>query len=269
MPLPRRRARRRLATVTAVPSDATDAPETTDSGEPAEARSEEPNRVLTVHHLDHSRSHRVLWLLEELGVEYDVRRYERDPATLRAPPSLRTVHRLGRSPTITDRGRTLAESGAILEYLVDRYDRGRLAPARGTPERDRYTYFMHYAEGSAMLPLVLHLIFAQMPRQPMPALARPVVRALAKNVIDVFVRPQIEEHLDHMEATLAETPWFAGEAFSAADVQMSFPVETAAASGRIDAGRPHLSEYLRHIRERPAYLRALARGGPYDLTKLG
>ena len=225
--------------------------------------------MLTVHHLDHSRSHRVLWLLEELGIEYDVRRYERDPATLRAPPSLRAVHRLGRSPAITDGGRALAESGAILEYLVDRYDRGRLAPARGTPERERYTYFMHYAEGSAMLPLVLRLIFGRLPRQPMPALARPLVRALAKNVIDAFVRPQIEEHLDHMEAALAESSWFAGEAFSAADVQMSFPVETAAAGGSVDAGRLHLLRYLQRIRERPAYQRALARGGPYDLTKLG
>ncbi len=225
--------------------------------------------MLTVHHLDHSRSHRVLWLLEELGVEYDVRRYERDPATLRAPPSLKDIHRLGRSPTITDGGRALAESGAILEYLVDRYDSGRFAPARGTPGRERYTYFMHYAEGSAMLPLVLRLIFSQLPRQPMPAIARPVVRALAKNVIEAFVRPQIEEHLDHMEATLAETHWFAGDAFSAADVQMSFPVETAAAGGSVDARRPHLSGYLRRIRERPAYLRALARGGPYDLTRLG
>jgi glutathione S-transferase len=226
--------------------------------------------VLTVHHLDHSRSHRVLWLLEELGVEYDVRRYERDPATLRAPPSLKAIHRLGRSPTITDGGQALAESGAILEYLVDRYDDGRLAPARGTPDRERYMYFMHYAEGSAMLPLVLRLIFDQMPRQPMPALARPVVRALAKNVIDTFVRPQIEEHLDHMEAALTESPWFAGNAFSAADIQMSFPVEVAAAGGgRLDATRPRLSQYLQRIRERPAYGRALAKGGPYDLTKLG
>jgi glutathione S-transferase len=225
--------------------------------------------VLTVHHLDHSRSHRVLWLLEELGVAYDIRRYVRDPATLRAPASLKAIHPLGRSPTVTDDGRALAESGAILEQLVDRYDDGRLAPARGTPERERYVYFMHYAEGSAMLPLVLRLIFGQMPRQPMPALARPIVRALAKNVIDTFVRPQIEQHLDHMEAALASTLWFAGDAFSAADVQMSFPVEVAAAGGGLDASRPKLWAYLERIRERPAYQRALATGGPRDLTKLG
>jgi glutathione S-transferase len=225
--------------------------------------------VLTVHHLDHSRSHRVVWLLEELGVDYALQRYERDPTTLRAPPSLKAVHGLGRAPTITDDGRTFAESGAVLEYLVERYDDGRLAPPRGTPERERYTYFMHYAEGSAMLPLILRLIFGQMPRQPMPALARPVVRALAKNVIDTFVRPQIEEHLDHMEASLAATPWFAGEAFSAADIQMSFPIEAAAAGGGLRTNRRHLTDYLQRIRERPAYRRALAKGGPYDLTKLG
>jgi glutathione S-transferase len=225
--------------------------------------------VLTVHHLDHSRSHRVVWLLEELGVDYALERYERDPTTLRAPLSLKAVHRLGRAPTITDDGRTFAESGAVLEYLVERYDDGRLAPPRGTPERERYSYFMHYAEGSAMLPLILRLIFGQMPRQPMPALARPVVRALAKNVIDTFVRPQIEEHLDHMEASLASTPWFAGEAFTAADIQMSFPIEAAAAGGSLGASRRHLSDYLQRIRERPAYRRALAKGGPYDLPKLG
>ena len=225
--------------------------------------------MLTVHHLDHSRSHRVLWLLEELGVAYDIRRYVRDPTTLRAPASLKAIHPLGRAPTITDDGRALAESGAILEQLVERYDDGRLAPARGTPERERYLYFMHYAEGSAMLPLVLRLIFGQMPRQPMPALARPVVRALAKNVIDTFVRPQIEQHLDHMEGALASTLWFAGDAFSAADVQMSFPVEVAAAGGGLDASRPKLWAYLERIRDRPAYQRALATGGPRDLTKLG
>ena len=225
--------------------------------------------MLTVHHLDHSRSHRVVWLLEELGVPYDIRHYVRDPATLRAPASLKAIHPLGRSPTVTDDGRALAESGAILEQLVERYDDGRLAPARGTPERERYLYFMHYAEGSAMLPLVLRLIFGQMPRQPMPALARPVVRALAKNVIDTFVRPQIEQHLDHMEGALTSTLWFAGDGFSAADVQMSFPVEVAAAGGGLDASRPKLWAYLERIRGRPAYQRALATGGPRDLTKLG
>jgi glutathione S-transferase len=224
--------------------------------------------VLTVHHLDHSRSHRVLWLLEELGVEYAIERYTRDPASLQAPRSLRAIHPLGRAPIVVDGRRVLAESGAVLEQLVERYDTIGLAPARGTPERDRYTYFMHYAEGSAMLPLVLRLIFNQMPKQPMPALARPVVRALAKNVIETFVQPQLDEHLGHMETALASAPWFAGGAFTPADIQMGFPVEAAAAGGNL-ATRPHLAGWVQRIRQRPAYVRAVARGGPYDLTKLG
>jgi glutathione S-transferase len=225
--------------------------------------------MLTVHHLNHSRSHRVLWLLEELGLEYEVKRYERDPETLRAPPALKTIHPLGKAPTVLDEGRVLAESGAVLETLLERYGGGRLAPARGTPERERYTYWMHYAEGSAMPAIVLRLIFSQMPRQPMPALARPVVRALAKNVIDTFVQPQIEQHLDYMESELARTRWFAGDEFTAADIQLSFPIETAAAGRVLDSRRSKLAAYLDGIRARPAYRRALDRGGPYDLSTLG
>jgi glutathione S-transferase len=225
--------------------------------------------MITVHHLDHSRSHRVLWLLEELGVDYEVRRYERDPETLRAPATLKAVHPLGKSPTVVDGGRALAESGAILETLIERYGGGRLAPPAGTPERERYTYWMHYAEGSAMPALVLRLIFSQMPRQPMPALARPVVRALARNVIDSFVQPQIDQHLDYMDGELARTAWFAGDEFTVADIQMSFPIEAAAAGRTLGDGRRSLSTYLQRIRARPAYRRALDRGGPYDLSKLG
>jgi glutathione S-transferase len=224
--------------------------------------------MITVHHLNHSRSHRVLWLLEELGLDYEVRRYERDPETLQAPPMLKAVHPLGKAPTVVDGGRALAESGAVLETLVDRHGGGRLAPPAGTPERERYTYWMHYAEGSAMPALVLRMIFSRMPRQPMPALARPVVRALAKNVIDSFVQPQIEQHLQYMDGELAKAPWFAGEEFSAADIQMSFPIEAADAGRSFGEGRPSLRAYLETIRARPAYRRALDRGGPYDLSKL-
>jgi glutathione S-transferase len=221
--------------------------------------------MITVHHLDHSRSHRVLWLLEELGLEYQLVRYQRDPESLRAPASLRAIHALGRAPAVVDGDRTLAESGAVLETLLALHGAGRLAPAPGTIERERYTYWMHYAEGSAMLPLVLRLIFGQMPRQPMPALARPVVRALARNVIDTFVQPQIEQHLDYMNDELAKTPWFAGDEFTAADVQMSFPLEAASVRGGLDASRPKLWSFLERIHARAAYKRALEKGGPYDL----
>jgi glutathione S-transferase len=225
--------------------------------------------MITVHHLDHSRSHRVLWLLEELGLPYEVRRYQRDPETLNAPPALKTVHPLGRAPAVVDDGRVLAESGAVLESLLERYGEGRLAPAPGSPSRERYTYWMHYAEGSAMLPNILRLIFSQMPKQPMPALARPVVRALARSVLESFVQPQFDRHLAFMNDELAKAAWFAGDEFTAADIQMSFPIEVAVAGGSLREDRARLWAYVQRIRARPAYQRAVARGGPYDLSMLG
>jgi glutathione S-transferase len=223
--------------------------------------------MITVHHLNNSRSQRVLWLLEELGLEYEVKRYERDAKTMLAPKALRAVHPLGKSPIITDGDATLAESGAIVEYLVDRYGQGRLVPPKGTPERLRYTYWLHYAEGSAMPPLVLKLIFTQIPRAPMPALVRPFVRRIAKGVEKAFVDPQIKLHVDYMENELGKTTWFAGEELTAADIQMSFPVEGAATRGGLDASRPKLFGFLERIHARPAYERALARGGPYELLR--
>lgn len=221
--------------------------------------------MITVHHLNNSRSQRVLWLLEELGLEYQVKRYERDAKTMLAPKALRAVHPLGKSPIVTDGDLSLAESGAIVEYLVDRYGDGRLAPARGTPERLRYTYWMHYAEGSAMPPLVLKLIFTQIPRAPMLGLLRPVVRRIAQGVERSFVDPQIKLHLDYMEGELTKSAWFAGEEFTAADIQMSFPLEAAASRADADDGRPKLSHFLERIHARPAYQRALEKGGPYAL----
>jgi glutathione S-transferase len=221
--------------------------------------------MITVHHLENSRSQRILWLLEELGLEYEVKRYARDPKTMLAPPSLRAVHPLGKSPVIVDGDATLAESGAIIEYVAERYGAGRLVPAPGTPERLRYTYWLHYAEGSAMPPLLLKLVFARMPHAPMPALVRPIVRRIAEGVRKSFVDPQIKLHLDYLECELEKTTWFAGPDFTAADIQMSFPVEGASVRGGLDASRPRLWEYLGRIHERPAYRRALERGGPYAL----
>ena len=223
--------------------------------------------MVTVHHLNNSRSQRVLWLLEELGVDYEVKRYERDAKTMLAPPSLRAVHPLGKSPVITDGDLTLAESGAIVEYLVNRYGGGRLIPPAGTRERQRFTYWLHYAEGSAMPPLLLKLVFTQIPRAPMPALIRPVVRRIADGVRRQFVEPQIKLHLDYLEGELGKTAWFAGEEFTAADIQMSFPVEGAATRGGLDASRPKLLAFLERIHARPAYKRALDKGGPYELLR--
>jgi glutathione S-transferase len=221
--------------------------------------------MIIVHHLNNSRSQRVLWLLEELGLEYEIRRYQRDPKTMLAPPSLRAVHPLGKSPVITDGALTLAESGAIIEYVVDRYGDGRLAPATGTPERLRYTYWLHYAEGSAMPPLLLKLIFDRIETAPMPFFARPIARAIAGRAKSSFIEPQIALHLTYMESELARQRWFAGNEFSAADIQMSFPIEAAAVRVGLGASRPKLAAFLDRIHARPAYQRALERGGEFAL----
>ncbi len=223
--------------------------------------------MITVHHLNNSRSQRVLWLLEELGVDYEVKRYERDPKTMLAPPELRAVHPLGKSPVITDGDVTLPESGAIIEYLVGRYGAGRLVPPAASPERMLYSYWLHYAEGSLMPPLLLKLVFTQIPRAPMPALVRPFVRRIADGVRERFVEPQIKLHLDYLEGELGKTSWFAGADFTAADIQMSFPVEGAAARGGLNASRPKLLAFLERIHARPAYQRALEKGGPYELLR--
>lgn len=222
--------------------------------------------MITVHHLNNSRSQRILWLLEELGLEYEIKRYQRDPQTMLAPPELKAVHPLGKSPVITDGELTVAESGAIIEYLIDRYGQGRLVPAAGTPERLRYTYWLHYAEGSAMTPLLLKLVFNRVETAPMPFFARPFARGIAHKVKSTFIEPQITQHLDYMNNELAATGWFAGDAFSAADVQMSFPLEAAAARGGLDARWPNLMDFLQRIHAREAYQKALERGGKYDMA---
>ncbi len=220
--------------------------------------------MITVHHLNNSRSQRVLWLLEELGVEYEVKRYQRDAKTMLAPPELLAVHPLGKSPVVVDGGVALAESGAIIEYLIDRYGAGRLIPPPGTPERLRYTYWLHYAEGSAMPPLLLKLVNDRVANGPAPWPISAIARRIAAAVHNGFIGPQLKLHLDYMEAELAARTWFAGEAFTAADVQMSFPLEAAAARAGLDPSRPHLWNFLARIHAREAYKRALERGGPYS-----
>ncbi len=220
--------------------------------------------MITLHHLNNSRSQRVLWLLEELGLPYEVKRYERDAKTMLAPPELAAVHPLGKSPVIVDDGQTIAESGAIIEYLIERYGHGRLAPAPGTPERLRYTYWLHYAEGSAMPPLLLTLVFDKVRTAPMPFFVRPVARAIADGATKAFIGPQVNRHLDYIDAELGKSTWFVGDTFSAADIQMSFPLEAAVARG-LAKSRPHLAEFVRRIEARPAYQRALQQGGPFTL----
>ena len=222
--------------------------------------------MIVVHHLNNSRSQRVLWLLEELGLPYEVKFYERDPKTLLAPRELRAVHPLGKSPVITDGELTLAESGAIVEYLIETHGGGRLLPAAGTPARLRYRYWMHYAEGSMMPPLLLKLVFDQIGKAKMPFFAKPIARAIADQARKGFIQPQINQHLNYLESQLGPEGWFAGDEFSGADIQMSFPVEAAAARGGLNASRPRLMDFLARIHARAAYQRAIERGGAYGIV---
>jgi glutathione S-transferase len=221
--------------------------------------------MITIHHLNNSRSQRVLWLLEELGLPYRIQHYRRDPKTMLAPPELTKVHPLGKSPVITDGEVTLAESGAILEYLVDRYGNGRLRPPAGTPQALRCTYWMHFAEGSAMPPLLMKLVFDTIEKKS-PLLVRPIAAGIAAKVKAVAVTPNLKRHLAYMEAELGRSTWFAGEDFTVADIQMSFPVEASAARGGLDAKYPRLQAYLQRIHARPAYKKALEQGGPFELA---
>ncbi len=225
--------------------------------------------MITVHHLENSRSQRVLWLLEELQLPYRVQRYARDAKTSLAPPALKQVHPLGKSPVITDGSTTVAETGAIVEYLLDRAGPGTAPPLRpqpGTPELLRYRYWLHFAEGSAMPPLVMKLVFDRIATAPMPFFAKPIAKAIVKQVMTGFITPNLEGQLDFMEAELAQHDWFAGAEFTAADVMMSFPLEAAAQSAGLNIGRPRLHTLLQRLHARPAYRRALEKGGPYSFA---
>ena len=218
--------------------------------------------MIIVHHLADSRSQRVLWLLEELGFDYEVRRYEREPRTRLAPPELKAIHPLGKSPVIQDGDVTVAETGAIVEYLLETHGAGRLRPPSGTEAGRRFTYWLHYAEGSAMPPLLLKLVFSMLPRRS-PALMKPIVNSIAAKAQTSFVDPQTRAHVDYWEAELGRTTWFAGDEFTAADIMMSFPVEAGADRAFDIAARPNLKRFLERIHARPAYRRALERGGAY------
>lgn len=228
--------------------------------------------MITVHHLETSRSQRVLWLLEELGVPYEIKLYQRDPKTRLAPAALKAVHPLGKSPVITDGHETVAESGAILEYLVERYGaqaQGELAhlqPAPGTPEHRQSRFWMHYAEGSLMNWLVMKLVFVTIPTQPMPFFVRPIARQLCAQVQSKLIDPNIATALAFMETHLGHHAWFAGEQLSIADFQMSFAVEAVLARGAEVARFPRLAAFRTRMQARPAYQRAVAKGGPVVMS---
>ena len=221
--------------------------------------------MLTVHHLDNSRSLRILWLLEELGCPYEIVAYRRDPQTMLAPPELLKIHPLGKSPVLVDGARTIAESGAIIEYLVDTYGQGRLVPPAGSEARLRYTYWLHYAEGSAMPLLLFKLVFQRLPSNT-PLLIRPIAWAIARQAQKRLIDPQLARHAAFWAQALDSAPWFAGPEFSAADIQMSFPLEAAAARLKLPANH-RVRDFVARIQARPAYRRAIERGGALTILR--
>lgn len=215
--------------------------------------------TLTVHHLEYSRSHRILWLLEELDLPYEIKRYQRTKAFL-APKELKAVHPLGKAPVITWGETTLAESGAILQYVADQHPDSGLTIPSSDPAYADYLYWMHAAEGSLMPWLVMKLVFMRLPKSPMPFFIRPVARTLSNKVVSTLVQPSIQSQFDAIEAWLTDRTWFAGDRMTLADIQMSYPLE--AASKRIDlSGYPAVGAYLERIRARPAYQTAEEKGG--------
>jgi glutathione S-transferase len=215
-----------------------------------------------VHHLESSRSTRVLWLLEELGVPYELREYKRDPKTWRAGEDLRRVHPLGKSPVVEVDGKKLVESGAILETLLDVFGDGRLRPASGTEELVRYRMFLHFAEGSMMTPLFVSLLMARIRGSKVPFFIKPITRKIAEQVNESYARPEMASQLAFLESELASRPFVAGPELTAADIQMSYPLEAAVARAGLDGRYPNLMAYLERTRARDAYKRAVTRGGP-------
>ena len=221
--------------------------------------------MVTIHHLENSRSQRILWLLEELGIEYEIKRYERDKKTGLAPPELIAIHPLGKSPVITDGEVTVAESGAIIEYLVGKYDDGRLLPAAGTPARMAYTYWLHYAEGSFMPLMIMSLIMGRIETAPMPFFVKPIARGIVAKVRAGYLGINITRHLAYMEKELDKSIWFCGDTLSAADIQMSFALEAAAVRTDLSENCPNLAAFLERMQALPAYQAAREKGGPYQL----
>ncbi len=219
--------------------------------------------MITVHHLEQSRSQRILWLLEELGVPYDIYHYKRDEKTSLAPPELFKVHPLGKSPVIDDNGRVVAETGTIVEYLIGKYGAGQFRPVVGTDAEIDYLYWIHFAEGTAMPPLVMSLVLSRIAETPMPFFVKPIAKQISNRLREVMVDRHVPNHLDLFEKTLGSNEFLIGNDLTGADIMMSFPIEAAALRADAGKGRPNLSAWVKRIQSRPAYLTALEKGGPY------
>lgn len=222
--------------------------------------------MITIHHLENSRSQRILWLLEELGLEYQIKAYKRDAETRLAPPELLAIHPLGKSPVLEQDGKVIAESGAIVEYLLEHHDHKGLLPDKSSDAYQRYKYWLHYAEGTIMPFMLISLILNRIESAPVPFFVKPIAKGIAAKVRDGFLAPNINRNLAFIEQTLADSAWLAGDNMSGADIMMSFPVEAAAARAGLDSS-PNMKAYLDKIHARPAYQRAIEKGGPYELMR--
>jgi glutathione S-transferase len=217
--------------------------------------------MIIVHHLNLSRSHRIIWLLEELGLEYELKTYPRDPKTRLGPKEMYQIHPLGKFPVITDGDVTLAESGAIIEYILFKYGAGRLKPVEGSPEWVQYLYWLHFAEGSFM-PIVITQLILNMVYKTSPFLIKPISAAIRAKVNKGYTTPRLTGMLNYLEATLAKNTWLTGEEFSAADINMGLSVLLSNLHKAKDADRPHLRQYVQRLEQRPAYIRTLEVAGP-------
>ena len=221
--------------------------------------------MVTLHHLENSRSQRILWLLEELGIEYEIKLYKRDPKTNLAPDELKAIHPLGKSPLITDGGKVIAESAVIVNYLIRNYDKdGRFTTAPDSEAAQQNEYWLHFAEGSLMPYLVMSLVFTKVKTAPMPFFVRPVAKGIADQVMKSFISPNVENSLRFIEDHLSKNMWFSGDEMSAADFQMIFPLEAAMTRSGIASKLPAINAWVKKVHALPAYQNALKKGGPYD-----
>lgn len=221
--------------------------------------------MIIVHHLENSRSQRILWMLEELGADYEVKRYARDSETQLAPPELLKIHPLGKSPVITDGEQTIAETGAIIEYLLETHGGEAFVPTKGSPDYWTYKYWLHYGEGSLMPLMVMSLLFSWIENAKMPFFAKPIAKKIVGTVRSSYLGPSVEKNVAMVESHLAKNDWFAGENMSGADFIMCFPLEAVAARKGVPVP-PHIKAYLAKIQSRAAWQKALASGGPYSVS---
>lgn len=213
--------------------------------------------MLTIHHLNNSRSQRIIWFLEELELPYTIKHYQRDGKTMLAPAELKQIHPLGKAPILTDDDTTIAESAVILEYLAQTYGKEHWTATTGSKQAQRISYWLHYAEGSAMPPLLMKLVFDRIEKAPLPFFIKPVAKKISDIVNSVFIGPQLKTHMAYLEHELGQYPWFAGEEFTIADIQMGFVMEVLQSRGGLNQDYPNCLAWLKKIQQRPAYIRAM------------